>query len=67
MSKYFDCNRYPEEVTLDDGSFNYELVSHSLIAFVSDRSTGPDVMRKCYRAIESVMHANKEQLDGPPT
>ena len=54
MSKYFDCNSYPEETVLDDGSFNYELVSHSLIAFMSDRSTGPDVMRKCYNAIESI-------------
>jgi len=55
MSKYFDGNSYTGE-TVIDGILNYELVAHSLIAFMSDEENGADLMKKCYRELESIMH-----------
>ena len=57
MSRYFEGNSHPDE-TVINGVLNYELVAHSLIVFMSDEENGTDLMKKCYRELEKIMHSH---------
>ena len=56
MSKYFNCVDFEDEAVLNDGSLNYELVAHHFIEFMSGEDNAPELIEKCYHALEWIMH-----------
>jgi len=74
MSKYFDCDNHEDEASvLSDGTFNFELWAHYMIAYMSDNDYDDGALEECFQRVQEIMHwrspakSNKEQLDGPPT